>query len=154
MKAHKHAAVIKAWAEGSAIEWRFGESEEWRPLNNNEPRFDEMLQYRVKPAQPRMEITNGGALNEAGWLIIENLPAPVPGHIFNNIKMPLKAAIELWLEKQTEFDLQDRAARDLAIAEAVREACVTAATPIAGYPQAYQALNGIDLQGIIAKVQA
>lgn len=48
MAAHKHAEVIKAWADGAQIEWRFSNAEEWRALNNNEPRFDEMLQYRVK----------------------------------------------------------------------------------------------------------
>ena len=50
-KPHKHAEVIKAWANGETIEWSF-DGQEWRPLNNNEPRFDEMLKYRVKPVRP------------------------------------------------------------------------------------------------------
>lgn len=53
MTKHKHAEVIKAWADGAVIEWGFG-GNEWSPLNTSEPRFDEILSYRVKRDEPDM----------------------------------------------------------------------------------------------------
>ncbi len=44
---HKHAEVIKAWADGEEIEYRVGEGSEWKPCLV--PGFYESSFYRVKP---------------------------------------------------------------------------------------------------------
>ena len=47
MKPHKHAAVIKAWADGAEIEFRGNEEAEWSA--SVVPSWREDFQYRVKP---------------------------------------------------------------------------------------------------------
>ena len=44
---HKHAEVIKAWADGEEIEYKAGEGSEWKPCLV--PGFYESYFYRVKP---------------------------------------------------------------------------------------------------------
>ena len=39
---HKHAALIKAWADGAEIQWRQCEGDAWKPASLS-------LEYRVKP---------------------------------------------------------------------------------------------------------
>ena len=53
MKPHKHAELIKAWADGAEIEFfdtRFAEHR-WK-LCGNPPLWDENYEYRIKP-QPK-----------------------------------------------------------------------------------------------------
>ena len=52
MKPHKHAEVIKAWADGATVEARYlessyPESRKWHVVNC--PAFSEDWEYRVKP---------------------------------------------------------------------------------------------------------
>jgi len=44
---HKHAALIKAWADGAQIEVRAGEKQNWIPTLK--PDWDVYLEYRIKP---------------------------------------------------------------------------------------------------------
>jgi len=46
-KPHKHAEVIKAWADGAEIETFMYTTEEWR--KTEEPLWLEDRQYRIKP---------------------------------------------------------------------------------------------------------
>lgn len=53
-KPHKHAAVIKAWADGAEVEARYPDSQyansrEWSVMSN--PAFREEWEYRVKPSK-------------------------------------------------------------------------------------------------------
>ena len=48
MTSHKHADLIKAWADGAEIEWLEPRSEEWLPVET--PCWDSRMAYRVKPA--------------------------------------------------------------------------------------------------------
>lgn len=56
-KPHKHAALIKAWADGATIEIRndsYGSCEcgpEWRVVSK--PLWEEYKQYRVQPKYPK-----------------------------------------------------------------------------------------------------
>jgi hypothetical protein len=50
MKPHKHAELIKAWAEGAEIEVKVTEGSEWKTFIGNEtPSFDVRFEYRIKP---------------------------------------------------------------------------------------------------------
>ena len=59
MKPHKHAELIKAWADGAEIEFRFKDAirgwSDWKP---NDGRFsnDPWWEYRIKP-QPKPDST-------------------------------------------------------------------------------------------------
>ena len=54
MKAHKHAEVIKAWADGCTVQervMRCGEWQEWKDVVSPAPTFwtDSCYQFRIKP---------------------------------------------------------------------------------------------------------
>lgn len=49
MKPHKHAAVIRQWADGAEVQWRMNEQGGWRDLPDNNPSFHPNYEYRVKP---------------------------------------------------------------------------------------------------------
>lgn len=48
-KPHIHAAVIKAWADGADIEWRYDEGDTWKLLAPEHPYWQPHYEYRVKP---------------------------------------------------------------------------------------------------------
>lgn len=52
---HKHAALIKAWADGAEIQWResFLDDGEWRATLF--PSWEPDLEYRIKP-EPKPDI--------------------------------------------------------------------------------------------------
>lgn len=45
MKPRKHAAVIKAWADGAKVEYYSTVERRWKPIE--EPAFSEKVEYRV-----------------------------------------------------------------------------------------------------------
>lgn len=47
MKPHKHAEVIKAWADGHTIQYRFDPTFNWHDASA--PSWREHIEYRVKP---------------------------------------------------------------------------------------------------------
>ena len=49
MKPHKHAELIKAWADGAEIEFYSEAFEEWQNPGKS-PEWSEDYQYRIKPA--------------------------------------------------------------------------------------------------------
>ncbi len=53
---HKHAEVIKAWADGATIEWRRDGHCCWYTMNNDEaPGFYSQYEYRIKPEVIKIE---------------------------------------------------------------------------------------------------
>lgn len=49
-KPHKHCEVIKAWADGHAIQWKDTSNYEWKDLPGSKtPGFLEIYEYRIKP---------------------------------------------------------------------------------------------------------
>lgn len=48
MKPHKHAALIKAWADGAEMQYRNSSGESWRDCSSN-PAWCHMAEYRIKP---------------------------------------------------------------------------------------------------------
>ena len=52
MKPHKHAELIKQWADGAEIEWRHFGEEVWWPAKT--PSWNISCEYRIKP-EPKPE---------------------------------------------------------------------------------------------------
>ena len=51
---HKHADLIKAWADGAEIEFRWGD-EEW--VATSYPEWNLLAQYRIKPElKPEIQV--------------------------------------------------------------------------------------------------
>ena len=52
-KPHKHAAIIKAWADGAEIQFRIQEKYDWLDITALSPSFNPDWQYRVKPEKKK-----------------------------------------------------------------------------------------------------
>ena len=66
MKPHKHAEVIKAWADGHAIQYRNGTTNPyWTDMPICSPNWHEDVEYRVKP-EPKPDIVAVGILELDG----------------------------------------------------------------------------------------
>lgn len=57
---HKHAAVIKAWADGASVQVRVPDSgrysDQWEDIPKHKiPRWEEGLEYRIKP-EPKPDV--------------------------------------------------------------------------------------------------
>ena len=48
-KQHKHAELIKAWADGAQIEFKCGE--EWLDFMSGTNNWHESMEYRIKPRE-------------------------------------------------------------------------------------------------------
>ncbi len=57
MKPHKHAELIKAWADGAEIQFKSALKEEWHDAEGN-PDWHENLEYRIKP-EPKPDVVLG-----------------------------------------------------------------------------------------------
>jgi hypothetical protein len=178
MQPRKHSAAIHAFADGHTIQWRKPGDIVWNDfVMSQHPTFQDDCEYRIKPAGPEYpEIENDGALNDAAWVLVEALPNPIPPRIWNNVKLPLKAAIECYLHKRRAvpersaiatlmrlgytdcggeqwkpplgLSSDQRAARELAIAKAVRKATI-AASFVRGMTAHFEE---VDLESIIASI--
>ena len=51
---HVHYDVIVAWAAGEEVEFRWEDSDPWRPIHFN-PAWTTSCQYRIKPKRVRKE---------------------------------------------------------------------------------------------------
>lgn len=52
---HKHAAVIKAWADGAEIQWKYPHELDWK--SSTFPSWDARgLEYRVKPETKKYRV--------------------------------------------------------------------------------------------------
>lgn len=129
-KPHKHAEIIKDWAEGAEIEARFPPNGVW--VTATKPAWDEHTEYRVKPAAPVVETKmteaelaeichdNGRckpSITRAVNAAIARLIAD--GHVVSKAEYDRLAA--QYTEVQgLAFELQKRGAeRDMAVARAV-----------------------------------
>lgn len=50
---HKHAELIKAWADGAVIQFKI--DSHWKDCHNNKPDWDYRIEYRIKPELPDIE---------------------------------------------------------------------------------------------------
>ena len=57
MKPHKHAELIKAWADGAEIEWKHKFTNNWVRFDEQDHFWSEAYEYRIKPGpKPDFEI--------------------------------------------------------------------------------------------------
>jgi hypothetical protein len=63
MKPKKHAAVIKAWADGADVEFYSTVDRQWKP--SREPAFADNLQYRVAPQRELSDAELADIYNKA-----------------------------------------------------------------------------------------
>ncbi len=54
-KPHKHAEMIKAWADGEAIQYRNDPCDEWHDLASNYPSWIPGCEFRIKP-EPKPDV--------------------------------------------------------------------------------------------------
>ena len=155
MKPHKHAAVIKAWAENQDLTIQLKtRSGAWIDCDEDGPSWDPSLEYRIKPAAPVVEypVTKMG-LSELDWAW-----ASGKGGAYGAMVALANAAIRHAIDAQqvvrmaevqeiaSELNKSMRAARELAVAEAVHQAHVQGRYSI---PGAWD----LDLPKIIASVK-
>lgn len=63
MKPHKHAELIKAWADGAEIQYKYKEEDVWH--EHPCPYWDNTaMEFRIRPAKSRLEVTLEQALKE------------------------------------------------------------------------------------------
>lgn len=62
MKPHKHADLIKKWADGAVIQVYGRVLEKWIDTKDNNPAWEDCNEYRVKPATRKYRV----ALMERG----------------------------------------------------------------------------------------
>lgn len=88
---HKHAALIKAWADGAEIERWFASVGKW--LYTANPNWDVKYQYRVKP-EPKPDVVFGrnAYLNSDGYLLMDLLNKPNIRFTFDGETGKLKKA--------------------------------------------------------------
>ena len=93
---HKHADVIKAWADGAEIEFfdtRFAEHR-WKSCSLS-PTWDEAFAYRVKP-EPKPDVVKTMAVcvhpryNSTSWQIIMGVGAENVRFVFDGDTYALK----------------------------------------------------------------
>lgn len=76
MKPHKHAAIIKAWADGAEIEYRLYSSTkgwgDWQMLAQDKPFLsDSWWEYRIKP-EPRPDVVKKYNVTlKDGWAFVD-----------------------------------------------------------------------------------
>ena len=58
---HKHAELIKAWADGAEIQWFDECDQEW--WNTSTPSWKTHVEFRIKP-EPKPDMVYYGALDE------------------------------------------------------------------------------------------
>lgn len=63
MKPHKHAELIKAWADGAEIEAKWPEEDEW--VDSINPTWSEGRMYRIKP-EPKPDVVQFWRATSAG----------------------------------------------------------------------------------------
>ncbi len=51
---HKHAEVVKAWADGRSVQYRVNEEDKWK--DSKSPSFTGRYQYRIKPEKHKCRV--------------------------------------------------------------------------------------------------
>lgn len=82
MTPHKHAQLIKAWADGAQIEFRDPDSHPaqiWKEISD--PSWVDNLEYRVKPQPKKYKADAWLVFNSDGVMKSKWLFPPFPHHV-------------------------------------------------------------------------
>jgi len=71
MKPHKHAELIKAWADGALIEYWSKTTKQWTDVEAVNPYWRETTEYRIKP-EPKPDHVYYGVFDMDGKLSIDS----------------------------------------------------------------------------------
>ena len=90
-KPRKHAELIKAWADGAEIEFRWNCLDDWRKITF--PRWDQDGDYRIKP-EPKPDVVRYGVVtdNRYGSLTLAQCTGHNVKFTFDSETGALKAA--------------------------------------------------------------
>ena len=66
---HKHAALIKAWADGAEIEYKYFRSGQWIQIGT--PNWDATVEYRIKP-EPKPDRVYYGVFDGVGGVMLDS----------------------------------------------------------------------------------
>jgi hypothetical protein len=158
MASKKHAELIRAWLDGAVIELNVkakGEKPTWAV--DGYPTWDEHYEYRVQPLYPETAMSDKELFRAAGAgddvLKFRAIANEAIRHAIDNgqVIVPLND------EHIASIVAEQRAARDIAIAEAVRSACLEQGHKhVTGFDAARMMVDifKIDLNLIITKVPA
>lgn len=72
---HKHADLIKAWADGAKIEFRWDCLDDWRIITS--PLWDQDGDYRIKP-EPKPDATYSLCLHLNKWGELDHIRLEEP----------------------------------------------------------------------------
>lgn len=64
---HKHAALIKAWADGATIEY-LDRGVDWGPTGTAGPTWDVSVEYRIKPTDKFQVLAYKPVRDGNGWV--------------------------------------------------------------------------------------
>jgi hypothetical protein len=56
MKPHKHAEIIKAWADGAEIQSKTYDTGCWIDIPDNDPLWNPDTEYRIKPTPIKIDV--------------------------------------------------------------------------------------------------
>lgn len=62
MKPHKHAELIKAWADGAEIQYNSIDKQKWVDCNGFTPMWNTETEYRIKP-EPKPDVVYYGVFD-------------------------------------------------------------------------------------------
>lgn len=89
-KQHRHAAVIKAWADGATIQYKSMIDGRWTDTTDNRPAWYEGSEYRVKPEPIKTEAF-------VRWWWDKNMKRPRAEHAHDHKSMKARqGTIEAW----------------------------------------------------------
>ncbi len=95
-KPHKHAELIKAWADGAEIEVRADHSDIWEAIES--PRWFKCLEYRIKP-QPKIV---------KAYMHYDNIERMVNKGEFNTKEIPQQLFSDTYcMDEHLEFTFAD-----------------------------------------------
>lgn len=95
---HKHAAIIKAWADGAEIECSIDKGKTWDFVGN--PHWHPSKEYRIKPKPPVKKYQWAYKTRTGGVPIVSNFfYKDEEEFLARNFRCPKKKDAFFWIEK-------------------------------------------------------
>lgn len=158
MAHRKHEKEIRAWLDGAKIQWRFAGAP-WQDIEDDRPDWNPLVEYRVKPVEPEREYP----VCHIGGVRLHKKLNEFGGRTDTECKDDMQDLADWILRTEcdagnivsrAEFDraIGDRAARDMAVAQGVKDAAYSAVRKCAA-SHATMVVHGLDLASIISQVK-